>query len=193
MTRYSIRVFIAAALLGAAALAMPAVAQVVAGDVATSYVLGPNDQLIIRALDAEEISDKTYRVGSDGDLTLPMIGRIKAAGLTAGELESALVSRLEKYIRRPKVAVTLTEFHSQPVSVIGAVTTPGVIQLQGKKTLVEVLSMAGGLRNDAGQNVTITRRQESGILPLAGARPDATGRFSIAEVRLKDVLEARSE
>ncbi len=187
----SIRVFIAAAFLGAAALAVPAVAQVTANDVATSYVLGANDQLTIRALDAEEISDKTYRIGSDGDLTLPMIGRVKAAGLTAGELESQLVSRLEKYIRHPKVAVTVAEFHSQPVSVIGAVTAPGVIQLQGKKTLVEILSMAGGLRNDAGQSVMITRRKEWGPLPLPGVKEDATGQFSIAELRLKDVLEAR--
>jgi polysaccharide export outer membrane protein len=187
----SIRVFMAAALLGAAVLAAPAGAQVTGNDVAARYVLGPNDQLTIRALDAEEISDKTYRVGSDGDLTLPMIGRVKAAGLTAGELESELVSKLEKYIRRPKVAVTVTEFHSQPVSVIGAVTTPGVIQLQGKKTLVEILSMAGGLRNDAGQSVMITRRKEWGPLPLPGVKEDATGQFSIAELRLKDVLEAR--
>src|SRR2546425_11178029 len=112
MTSYSMPVFIAAAFLSLATFVVPSEAQVVANDVAASYVLGPNDQLTIRALDAEEISDKTYRVGSDGDLTLPMVGRMKAAGLTAGELESELVSRLEKYIRHPKVAVTVTEFHS---------------------------------------------------------------------------------
>jgi len=192
MTTYPTRT-IAAALLGAAifAGASPARAAQNVKETQTSYILGPNDQITIRALDAEEISDKIYRVGSDGDLTVPMIGRLKVAGLTAGQLESELAARLEKYIRHPKVAVTVTEFHSQPVSVIGAVTTPGIVQLQGRKTLVEVLSMAGGLRNDAGQNVTITRRLESGPLPLSGARPDATGQFTIAEVRLKDVLEAR--
>ena len=193
MTTYPIRTLIIATLL-AAAIFGSASSVGAAQDIAetpTSYILGPNDQITIRALQAEEISDKTYRLASDGDLTLPMIGRFKAAGLTAGQLESELASKLEKYIRHPKVGVTVTEFHSQPVSVIGAVTTPGIVQLQGKKTLVEVLSMAGGLRNDAGQRVTITRRQESGMLPLSGARPDATGQFSIAEVRLKDLLEAR--
>ena len=192
MTTYPIRTLIIATLL--AAIFGSASSVGAAQDIAetpTSYILGPNDQITIRALQAEEISDKTYRLGSDGDLTLPMIGRFKAAGLTAGQLESELASKLEKYIRHPEVAVTVTEFHSQPVSVIGAVATPGIVQLQGKKTLVEVLSMAGGLRNDAGQRVTITRRQESGMLPLSGARPDATGQFSIAEVRLKDLLEAR--
>lgn len=191
---YSIRIFAVAMLLGAIPLVTTAVAQTIpeATAVSTGYVLGSNDQLMIRALDAEEISEKTYRIDPDGNLTLPMIGRLKAAGLTSGELESEVASRLERYIRHPKVAVTVMEVHSQPVSVIGAVTTPGVLQLQGKKTLVEVLSMAGGVREDAGQSVTITRREESGTLPLPGVRRDANGQFSMAEVRLKDVLEARN-
>src|SRR5882762_10901057 len=180
--------FFAAALLLAAAFASPSTAGAQnSTEERSGSILGPNDQITIRALDAEEISDKTYRVGSDGDLTVPMIGRLKAVGLTAGQLESELASKLEKYIRHPKVAVTVTEFHSQPVSVIGAVTTPGIVQLQGKKTLVEVISMAGGLKNDAGQSVTITRQKEFGSLPLPGARLDPTGQFSIAELKLKDV------
>jgi polysaccharide export outer membrane protein len=189
----SIRIFTAVLLLSAVTLGSVSAAEAVQGGPDTgTYVFGPNDQLMIRALDAEEISDKTYRIDSDGNLTLPMIGRLKAAGLTAGQLESELVSRLEKYIRHPKVAVSVTELHSQPVSVIGAVMNPGVIQLQGKKTLVEVLSMAGGVRNDAGQSVVITRRQGWGTLPLANVRQDEKGQSSTAEVRLKDVLEARN-
>jgi len=193
MTKYSTRAivaaFLAAAILTGASAAASGQDAVQTGN---SYVLGPNDQITIRALDAEELSDKTYRVGQDGDLTLPMIGRVKAVGFTAGQLESELAGKLEKYIRHPKVAVTVTEFHSQPVSVIGAVTTPGIVQLQGQKTLVEVLAMAGGLRSDAGQTATVSRRQEWGILPLPGARMDQPGQVSVAEVRLKDVLQARN-
>jgi polysaccharide export outer membrane protein len=197
MTTYSTRAIVFAAFLAAAILTIltgapvPAAAQD-AAQTGTSYVLGPNDQITIRALDAEELSDKAYRVGQDGDLTLPMIGRVKAAGFTPAQLESELAGKLEKYIRHPKVAVTVTEFHSQPVSVIGAVTTPGILQLQGQKTLVEVLAMAGGLRADAGQTATVTRRQEWGILPLSSVRVDQTGQVSVAEVRLKDVLQARN-
>src|SRR5258706_13594493 len=87
-----------------------------------SYILGPNDQITVHALDAEEISDKPYRISAAGDVTFPMIGKVKAAGLTSEELESALVKALQEFIRQPKVAVTVTEVHSQPVSVIGAVT-----------------------------------------------------------------------
>ena len=185
--------FFAAALLLAAAFASPSTAGAQnSTEERSGSVLGPNDQISIRALDVEEISDKTYRVSGSGDLTLPMIGTLRAAGLTVGQLESDVAAALQKYIRNPKVAISVTEFHSQPVSVIGAVTTPGIVQLQGKKTLVEVISMAGGLKNDAGQSVTITRQKEWGSLPLPGARLDPTGQFSIAELKLKDVLEARN-
>ena len=185
--------FFAAALLLAATFASPSTAGAQnSTEERSGSVLGPNDQISIRALDAEEISDKTYRVSSSGDLTLPMIGTLRAAGLTVGQLESDVAAALRKYIRNPKVAISVAEVHSQPVSVIGAVTTPGIVQLQGKKTLVEVISMAGGLKNDAGQSVTITRQKEWGPLPLPGARLDPTGQFSIAEVKLKEVLEARS-
>src|SRR2546425_367316 len=194
MTTYPLRFFAAIALLAAATFASPPVATATQSstDDGAGSVLGPNDQITIRALDAEEISDKTFRVSSSGDLTLPMIGTLKAAGLTVGQLESEVASALQKYIRHPKVAISVTEFHSQPVSVIGDVTTPGIVQLQGKKTLVEVLSMAGGLRNDSGQSVMITRQKEWGSLPLPGARTDATEQFSVAEVKLKDVLDARN-
>jgi len=192
MSNFPLR-FFAAALLVAAAFASPFTAAAQnSTEERSGSVLGPNDQISIRALDAEEISDKTYRVSASGDLTLPMIGTLRAAGLTVGQLESDVAAALRKYIRNPKVAISVTEFHSQPVSVIGAVTTPGIVQLQGKKTLVEVLSMAGGLKNDAGQSVTLTRHKEWGSLPLPGARLDPTGQFSIAELKLKDVLEARN-
>jgi polysaccharide export outer membrane protein len=163
-----------------------------ASGIKTSYILGPNDQITVHALDAEEISDKPYRISAAGDVTFPMIGKVKAAGLTVEELESSLVQALQEFIRQPKVAVTVTEFHSQPVSVIGAVTNPGVLQLQGNKNIIEVLSMVGGVRNDAGSSITITRKREWGVLPLPDAKLDPTGQFSTGEIKLKDVLGARN-
>src|SRR3989442_5133654 len=161
-------------------------------NVKSSYILGPNDQITVHALDAEEISDKPYRISAAGDVTFPMIGKVKAAGLTVEELESVLVKALQEFIRQPKAAVAVSEFRSQPVSVIGAVTNPGVLQLQGNKTLVEVLSLVGGVRNDAGSSIKITRKREWGPLPLPDAKLDASGQFSTAEIKLKDVLGARN-
>ena len=74
---------------------------------------------------------------------------------------------VETCVRQPTVAVTIVEYRSQPVSVIGAVAQTGVHQLEGRKTLIEMLAKAGGLRPDAGNIIKITRRVEWGAIPLS--------------------------
>ncbi len=171
----------------------PAAAPAAAPEQARStYVLGPEDQIVIRALDAEEISDKPVRIDMSGHIRLPMVGRLRAAGLTLEQLEAELVNRLRTFIQQPEVAVSITEFRSQPVSVLGAVKSPGVHQLQGRKTLVEMLSLAGGLNGDAGHSVKIARRLEWGRIPLRSAADDASRQFSVAQVSLKAILEAKN-
>ncbi len=156
------------------------------------YVLGPDDQIAIWALGAEEISQKPVRIDPSGYIDLPMLGRIRASGFTAEQFKGELVSRLRSYVKEPQVSVSIAEFRSQPVSVIGAVKNPGVHQLQGRKTLVEILSLAGGLAPDAGYSVKITRRLEWGPIPLPTATRDATGSFSVADVGLKPLMEAKN-
>ncbi len=158
----------------------------------SSYVLGPDDQIMIRALDVEEISDKPQRIDMSGNIRLPMVGRIKASGLTVEQLEGEIGNRLKQYVQEPDVAVSIVEFRSQPVSVIGSVKNPGVHQLEGRKTLIEMLSLAGGLADDAGHSVKITRRLEWGRIPLKSAKDDPSGKFSVAEVSLKSMMEASS-
>jgi polysaccharide export outer membrane protein len=152
------------------------------------YILGPDDQITIRAMDADEISEKPVTIDSTGFLNLPMIGRIRATGMTVKELESHLAERLKEYVWNPRVAVTISGYHSQPVSVIGAVNIPGIQQLRGRKTLVEVLSLSGGLRPDAGNMVAVRRSLEHGPIPLPQARTDASGKFSLAEVSLRSMM-----
>jgi polysaccharide export outer membrane protein len=158
----------------------------------SAYVLGADDQITIQALEAEEISNKPVRIDADGYITLPLLGRVHAGGLTVGQLEAEMTARLKTYIQEPQVSVNITEFRSQPVSVIGQVKNPGVQQLQGRKTLVEVLSLAGGLQPDAGHSVKITRRPEWGPIPLPNATKEPGGNFSIAEVSLKRIMEAKN-
>ena len=160
--------------------------------VPSSYVLGPDDQIIIRASDSEEISEKPLRIDLRGNINLPMAGRVHAGGLTTEQLEAELVTRLKKYLQKPEVTVVVTEFRSQPVSVLGAVQTPGVHQLQGRKSLFEVLSAAGGLRTDAGNAIKITRRKEWGPIPLPSAAPDPSGEFTVAEVSIRSIMEAKN-
>ena len=159
---------------------------------AAAYVLGAGDVITIRALDADEISDKPIRLGTNGFITLPLVGRVRASGLSTEQLEAALAIRLKPLIRNPEVSVSVVEQRSQPVSIIGSVNASGVQQLQGRKTLVEMLSLAGGVRQDAGHAIKITRRLQWGPIPIPGAAPDVTGRFSVAEINLKEILEARN-
>lgn len=142
----------------------------------SSCVLGPDDQITIRAMDAEEISDKPIRIGMDGFIRLPLIGRLRAQGLTIEQFEAELARRLKPFVREPDVTVSVNEFRSQPVSVIGSVKNAGIHQLQGSKTLIEVLSLAGGLTDTAGATVRVTRRLEWGRIPVPGAADDPTGR-----------------
>lgn len=157
-----------------------------------SYILGPEDQLTIWALGADEISDKVYPVGSDGTVDFPLVGEIEAAGLTAGELKEELINRLRSHVREPLVSITVTAFGSQPVTVMGAVTNPGVYQLRGRRTLVEVLSMAGGLSPEAGYTARVTRSLKWGPVPIDTAQNDSSNEFSVAEVSLQSLLEARN-
>jgi polysaccharide export outer membrane protein len=159
---------------------------------ASGYVLGPDDQIVIRALEGLDLGDKPVLIGTNGNITLPLIGRVQAAGLTVEQLEAELVSRLKTYVQEPQISVTVTEFRSQPVSVFGAVTTPGIVQLRGRKTLYEVLSMAGGPRETAGSTVSIVRLLENGPIPLPGAGPDPTGRYNSADIDLQEILDGKN-
>lgn len=157
-----------------------------------TYLLGPGDTVTIHAENAAGMSEKPFRVDADGEVKLPMIGRIHAGGLTPEQLESEIATRLKVYVVEPEVTVGITEFRSQPVSVVGAVAAPGVHQLEGQKTLVEMLASAGGIRQDAGPVVKITRRLEFGRIPLPGAADDAAHQYSIGEVNLRAVMDGKS-
>jgi polysaccharide biosynthesis/export protein len=121
------------------------------------YRIGPDDQLQVTVFDAPDLS-QTVRVGGDGEISLPLLGTIKAAGLTPRELELVLQALLHRtYMKDPQVTVTVTEMQSHSVSVMGAVKQPGVFQIRGTKTLLEMLSMAQGLAPDAGNEVLVMR------------------------------------
>lgn len=156
-----------------------------------AYILGPDDQIVIHAFKAEEISDKPIAIGSDGMISLPMVGVVKAAGLSVRELENELAKRLAEYVQHPSVAITVSDYRSQPVSVLGDVNSPGVHELRGQTSLLRVLSLAGGMKADAGYRIMIVRKSEFGPIPLHGATLDSTAKASVAEVSVKDLIEAR--
>ena len=161
------------------------------GGPSEEYLLGPDDQLKIWALGIEEIPATPHRIDPTGYVDLPILGRIRASGLSLDQFKTSLLAALVKEVREPQVSVEIAELGSQPVTVMGAVNTPGVHQLHGRKTLAEVLSMAGGLRNDAGAVIKITRLASWGPIPLPGAKLDPTGQYHVAEVGVRDFLSAK--
>jgi polysaccharide export outer membrane protein len=121
------------------------------------YQIGPEDLLEISVLEAPDLN-RTVRVSDDGAISLALLGSIQAAGLSTRQLQTALEDRLRQtYMKDPQVSVFVQEMRSHPVSVFGAVEKPGVYQIRYAKTLVEVLSMAQGLANDAGDTAIVVR------------------------------------
>ena len=150
----------------------------------TEYVLGPGDQVSLHVADLEDLPDKPITVDPSGIIDVPLAGRIQAAGLSIAQLKAELSVRLSRYITKPEIAVNLVASGSQPVSVIGEVNNPGVRQLDGTKRLLEVLSLSGGTKQDAGPTVLVTRQKKWGGIKAAHtvvdpATGDTTASFSL--------------
>jgi polysaccharide export outer membrane protein len=153
-----------------------------------NYVLGPNDQILIRS-NAEEINEKPFRIDADGNMNLPLVGKIHAAGMSQNELESELVRRLKEYLQNPQVIISVTGFRSEPVFFVGAFARPGIYPLQGKHTLVEMLVSIGGLQPNASRHIKVTRRAEYGVIPLPGAISDPEKKISTVEISMGSLRE----
>ena len=121
------------------------------------YRIGFDDVLDIGVFEAQELN-REVRVSSAGEISLPLLESVHAARLTPRELELVLQELLRRtYMKDPHVSVFVREMQSHPVSVLGAVRRPGVFQVRGSKTLLEILSLAEGLADDAGETVIIMR------------------------------------
>lgn len=163
-----------------------------ASQIHSTYLLGPDDQLQISDPELTDLANKPARIDGDGDVDVPLAGRVHVGGLTVQQAQVELDKVLSTYIRHPQVIVDVAEIRSQPVSILGAVNTPGVHQVQGHKTLLEMISLAGGIRQDAGYSIRITRELQWGCIPLPNAHLDPSGQFSVAEVDLKKIMEAKT-
>lgn len=123
--------------------------------------IGPNDLIAVSVYDAPEFC-RSVRVGADGLIRLPMLKqRINAQGLMPADLENAIAEALkqEGLLVDPFVTVTVAEYTSRPISVAGAVRQPLTFQAAGPVTLLEAITRAGGLTQDAGPEILITRTQ----------------------------------
>lgn len=121
------------------------------------YKIGPDDLIEVTVFEDEKLN-KIVRVTSQGNISLPLIGIIQVKGLTSSELEKEVRALLsEKYLQDPHISIFIKEYHNQRISVMGAVTKPGVYDVTGEKTILDLLSLSGGLRDDAGKLLFLIR------------------------------------
>ena len=123
--------------------------------------IGPNDLIGLSVYDSPELT-RTFRVDSDGTLRLPMLHKhIQAAGLYPEQLENSIRTALINggIFVDPIVTVTVVEYRSRPISVVGAVRNPITFQDTGNLTLLDAISQAGGLTDNAGQEILVSRQQ----------------------------------
>ena len=140
-----------------------------------AYRIGPGDLLELRVFEVEGLS-QTVRVEEDGTITLPLLGRVMVKGLTQEEVVQKLTDLLQaKYVKNPQVTIFIREYKNQQVAVIGAVERSGNYELVGRRNLLQMISMAGGLTEMAGNEVFILREG-----------PD--GQTSTLTIDLKDLL-----
>lgn len=124
------------------------------------YVIGAEDVLYIHVWREDALS-RTVPVRMDGNISLPIINEIKAAGLTPLHLKEALTQRLKEFIESPNVSVTVMEANSFKVYVSGQVKTPGVYRLRSETTVLQIIPMAGGFTEWANQKKIVIIRKEN--------------------------------
>ena len=168
-------------MLGATLAILP-MAVFCAADERTQYIVGPNDVLAITVVDQPQVSGK-YIVREDGTFTLPLIGRLQAGGLSVQAVEDDVRERLAKgYLKNPQVGVSVDQYRSQQIFVMGEVRQPGSLQFTGSMSVIEALARVGSTTERAGAEAIIVR-QASGTQP-----PDAVAIQKAQESKSPDII-----
>ena len=125
---------------------------------ARDYFIGPGDVLNIVVYDNDDLKTKV-RVGDDGKIVVPLVGQVDVQGLTISKVTEKITGLLsDGYLVNPQVNVFVEEFRSKKVVILGKVRKPGLVELSGPISFVELVSKAGGLEKDAGETATIKRK-----------------------------------
>jgi polysaccharide export outer membrane protein len=153
----------------------------------SEYRIGAEDVLTVLLADDKSLSG-AYRVDADGTFTFPLVGKVKAGGLTVPGVEAELRARLaEGYFKDPQVAIVVEEYRSQRIFVVGQVSKPGAYPLTGQTTLLEALAQAGPIADDAGDEIVIVRprmghRAEGPVLP-EGSEVEEVERIDLQQLQ----------
>lgn len=154
------------------------------------YRIGPSDLLTVTVFQIEDL-DRDVRVNNAGQVSLPLIGAVGAAGRTVNELETVIASRYAaRYLQNPQVSVFVKEFSSQRVTVGGAVTKPGIFPMPTRLTLLQALALAEGLQPTASERNVIVFRTVKGqrVFARFDVGAIAKGKNSDPEIMGEDVI-----
>ena len=144
----------------AAMLALPTAGHAAADG---EYRIGPRDLLEIRVFEVPDLNVER-RVSDNGAVELPLLGAFSVAGRTAPEAAALLEETLKaKYVNRASVSIVIKEYQNKPVSVLGAVSRPGALNVSGNWTLLQAISAAGGLTPQAGKKIYVLRRADNSL------------------------------
>jgi polysaccharide export outer membrane protein len=177
------------------ALLLPVLAARPFAQSAANYTIGPLDVLTIQVFDQPDLGGK-YTVETDGTFSFPLIGRVKASGMSLRAFEIELRNKLaDGYFRNPQVTVAIETYRSQRVFVNGEVRMPGPVPLTGGMTLIEALSRAGSTLPTSSGEVSVVRPPQTanGTIDPAGAAAEVF-RASIRDLEsgvLKQNIELR--
>lgn len=129
---------------------------------AENYKVGPGDVLKITVYDNPDL-ETIARVNSDGDILFPLIGEVKVLAKTTSQIAGLISGKLaDGYIVNPQVTVFIKEFKSKKVVIVGQAERPGIHELSGPTTLLELISKAEGLKKNAGDKIIIKRMAANG-------------------------------
>jgi polysaccharide biosynthesis/export protein len=125
-----------------------------------AYVIGNDDVLAVSVWKEPDIS-RSVPVRSDGNISLPLVGEVQAAGHTPHQLEADIAGKLKNYISEPEVTVIVLEIRSQKFNVLGMVSRPGTYPLTNSMTVLDAIALAGGFRDFAKQKSIYILREKS--------------------------------
>jgi polysaccharide biosynthesis/export protein len=149
---------------GAATAPATVTMSTVARGAGSSLVIGPGDELDVTVYGAPDLSGHT-RVGSDGNISLPLVGYVHIAGLSSDQAQQAISQQLQEkhVVKEPQVSVFVKEYTNSEISVAGEVAKPGVFSVLGPHRLLDVLEAAGGLTEKASNSITISHRSSDDL------------------------------
>ena len=167
------------------------------------YLIGPSDVIEIKIEDAPELSG-TFRLNAKGTLTLPVVGTIEVQKKTTEQIVKIIADKLRGgYLVNPIVNVTVKQSNSRAFFIQGAVRTPGIYQIEGRPSLLKLITIAGGLSENYGSTAYIMREKKhikpeettasTGVPTVAESNVEDAGEYDLIKANINNLLRGNLE